>query len=225
MLIKFIITDPQPRRDILYELANTGRLSLLEPISAPTNKHERDHNNPKAANSATASSGSSPRPAEGQRDIISSQGEPADNNLSATLNSATEFQYISPPMHSDESNRLSVRSEPELMNRNNERMDAINLPWISAFGGTSSTPGQPLSVNPSEAYIGPGAFSAPSDQLFYRQVGNEFSSSFGQPLDNVQGHSYGLYPTHVNPNQHQFPQSIIDSNTIAMWNHAPTGFE
>jgi hypothetical protein len=192
-------------------------------------KRERNSDSPRTGSSVTASSASSPQPAEEARDITELQRS-TDNSLSLAPNPATTFQFSSLPMHSDEPSRLPVRGRAELLSHGSERIDTTDQLWFSAFGDTSTIPGHPLAANSSQGDDGLATSStmAPPDPLFYGHVGNEFSSSSSQPLDRGQGESSGLYPTDVNPDQqfqHHYPQAMIDSNTIEMWNHAPTGFE
>jgi len=105
-------------------------------------------------------------------------------------------------------------------------IDATDPFWYS----TPGIPGQSPATNAAgtaEAVHTASSMAFPMDHLFYEQMGNNLSSSLDQPLGIAQGqhHEGGQ---HFHPHSsHQQPQSqaSMDSDTIAMWSNAPTGFE
>jgi hypothetical protein len=129
------------------------------------------------------------------------------------------------PLHSDELGRLPLHGQVQFSNNNNPSMDATDQFWLSALGETAQS--NPTSA-PNVAAVDPAASAFPMEYVFYEQMDNNLLSASNPPQDTAQGQFSGIGHPMAAPasNQQQFPgQAWTNSDTIAMWSNAPTGFE
>jgi hypothetical protein len=131
-------------------------------------------------------------------------------------------------MHSDELARLPLHGQVEFSSNNTMSIDATDPFWYSTLG----MPGKSYATNAAGAAeaVQPASSTAfPMDHLFYGQTGNDVSSSLNESPGISQGQYYeGNQHFHSHPSHQQQQsqgQALMDSDTIAMWSNAPTGFE
>jgi len=219
--------------DVICELASAGDFPLPQPSPPASNKRERDSDSPASVGSVTASSTSSPELPDGPRTIAGSRRVGSkESKIPSVTNPATIVQPDAPftfslPMHSDELARLPLHGQVEFSSNNAMSIDVTDPFWYSTLGNVSATiPGQSHPTGAVDS-VHPGASMAfPMDHLFYEQMGNNISSSLNEPPGISQGQfSEGTQHFHSHPQQQPQGQASIDSDTIAMWSNAPTGFE
>lgn len=240
-------------RDILYELATVGDLPLPNSTPPASNKRERNADSPASAtptssNSPSASTPDFPRNIAGSRRVTTStQGRqpPSQQQMpQQALPMKHEQQSIlTLPVYSDELGRLPLHVQ------NQPPMDPSQ--WFNP-NLTPSMPSTSTGLHSQASYPQPD-INMPSsfsmDSLLYEQMGLNYASPFAQTTSSASSSSQsaflsgnpggsmftmggeidpqqmsmlpGRFPSNMNANA----QALIDSDTIAMWSNAPTGFE
>jgi hypothetical protein len=133
-------------------------------------------------------------------------------------------------MHSDELARLPLHGQVAFSSNDNPPIDPTDHFWSPPLGNsTAAIPGQlhPTNATGSSNTVSTASSAFPMD-LFYEQMGNGLSS-LNEPQGSVQGQGqFGGGGQRLHPfssNQQLENQAWMDSDTIAMWSNAPTGFE
>lgn len=253
-IIMFVHALIFPFRDILYELATVGDLPLPKSTPPASNKRERDADSPASATPTSSNSPSAltpdfPRNIAGSRRVTTStQGRqyPSQQQMpQQPLQMKHEQQSIlTLPVYSDELARLPLHAQ------NQPPMDPSQ--WFNP-NLTPSTPSTSTGLHSQASYPQPD-INMPSsfsmDSLLYEQMGLNYASPFAQTtssasslsqsafLSGTPGGSMFTMGGEIDPQQMsmlpgRFPsanlnanaQALIDSDTIAMWSNAPTGFE
>lgn len=213
--------------DILYELASVGDLPLPQPSPSGRTKRERDSDSPISAPSSTSPS-EVPRTIAGSRRI---GREAAAHNRSKPVSS---FDL---PLYSNDLGRLPLHGQvnfsntsPSLGSSNNSNM------WYSHGGGNTVQPHATqasmqhvsLSQDYSQAPV-PAVYNV--DEMFYGQMsqypaqyhsGTSASPSYDDDPQGMQSLMDGTHQQNVLPHP---GASLMNTDTIAMWSAAPTGFE
>jgi hypothetical protein len=215
-------------RDILCQLSSIGDLPLPQHSPPASNKRERDSDEPISAQPATAASSppDGPRAIAGSRRVMSKEASSEvtrQQNMSPTLNL---------PMYGNELGRLPLHGPFTFSTRVQPGLGSV---WLSAHEPVATNPGGlPAYVSGSGEIV--GTFSM--DQMYDNRMPAGFSESFPSPPEtsSSQYHYYREVPdmstgqaapdlTSPHGNSYDFPQHALPSGTIAMWSHAPTGFE
>jgi len=214
--------------DVLCELASAGDFPLPQQSPPSNNKRERDADSPF---SMTASSSSSPGVADAPRAMAGSR-RVESKVPSATKPTTTKPQSNVPstfslPMHSDELARLPLHGQVQFSNQNNPTLGTDSF-WFSASENTATSlqaQSHPNAVSSAPAMDPVSSEAFPMDHLFYEQISNNLAN---QPQVTTQG-QYGTSSQQfdaLTSNLQQFQnQAWMDSDTIAMWSNAPTGFQ
>ncbi|KAG5645116.1 hypothetical protein DXG03_006930 [Asterophora parasitica] len=223
--------------DIMYQLASVGELPLPDPSPPPSNKRDRDAEDSPASSSAHASdspgfTASEPRTIAGSRRVQShAQLHPSQVDQQTPLPL---------PLYSNELGR-SPMDQPPLSLQVRKQSAPSQQGLMSTFWDIPINPSG--GANPStsaHSQSNPSAGGFPFSEDFYNQMGLGFDGSFVQSTtpaptqaSYVAGNAGGTVPVQ--------PQSMVagngvyggagalnpllDSDTVAMWSNAPTGFE
>jgi len=136
-------------------------------------------------------------------------------------------------MYSDELGRLPLHGQFKFSAQGQAPLESNADYWYSAPASNQMAPphSNPPPHTPNRT-SNMNASAFPMDALFYDQVAPNFTSSFSQtpstaPHYRLGGDVDGAMSSGVDPRQHAVPsrQAMVDSDTIAMWSNAPTGFE
>ncbi|KAG1759731.1 fungal-specific transcription factor domain-containing protein [Suillus occidentalis] len=194
-----------------------GDLPLPQPSPSGGTKRERDSDSPISAPSTT--SPSEDRAASGREAAAHTRSKPASS-----------FDL---PLYSNDLGRLPLHGQVNFSSTSQSLGSSNSNMW---YPHGSGDPVQPhttqnsmqnvsLSQDYSQAAV-PAAYSV--DDMFYEQMsqypaqyqsGTSTASPYG---DNSQGMQSLLGGTHQ---QNVLPHPGMDTDTIAMWSNAPTGFE
>ncbi|KAG0702839.1 fungal-specific transcription factor domain-containing protein [Suillus ampliporus] len=214
--------------DILYELASVGDLPLPQPSPSGGTKRERDSDSPISAPPAPSPPSDVPRTIAGSRRI---GREAAAQSRSNPVNS------FNLPLYSDDLGRLPLHGQVNFANTSPSLSSSTNNMWYPHVNGNAlqphATQAPMQNVPPPQDYSHttiPTTYSM--DDMFYEHM-SQYSAQYQSPgtsatspYDNgPQGMQSLISGT---PQQNVLPHpgtSIMDTDTIAMWSNAPTGFE
>jgi len=223
--------------DILYELASVGDLPLPQPSPSASNKRERDSDSP------TSSAGTPPASATSEVPRVIAGSRRVSKELKKTMPyvrreptaiAAIDYQL---PVHSHELGRIPLHPGIEMTDASSSGMTLIDnsqANWYQQQTASSSAPTLPSMSAPMTNTVGDTSMASlfSIDPLLYDEMmssfgGDQFPGVIGQ---NLQG--FGMLPTQPMPQLAAMPmnngrghEALSNSDTLAMWSNAPTGFE
>ncbi|KAG1729861.1 fungal-specific transcription factor domain-containing protein [Suillus paluster] len=213
--------------DILYELASVGDLPLPQPSPSGGTKRERDSDSPISAPPTTSPPSDVPRTIAGSRRI---GREAAAQSRSNPLNS------FNLPLYSDDLGRLPLHGQVNFANTSPSLSSSTNNMWYPHVGGNPvqphATQTSMQNVVPPQDYSQTAIPAYSMDDMFYEQM-SQYSAQY-QPQGTATTSSYDDDAQGLQTLMNGTPQqnvlshpgaSIMDTDTIAMWSNAPTGFE
>ncbi|KAF8226986.1 hypothetical protein L208DRAFT_1406132 [Tricholoma matsutake] len=228
--------------DILYELAFAGDLPLPKSSPPNSNKRERDADSPASSTTSDTVSSSS-LPQDMTRNIAGSRRVRESMQQSSPAELARQFHpqgFYTLPVYSEELGRLPVHGQvafsPQGKPPNHSPFSHWNHAPVSDINVTSRPPptGPPQDHSSDNTS---GGSSIPMDRLMFDSTGlnyNTFvqelftSSSLGTTSSNHGINSRGADP-HQGGGEGFLDlanaQTMIDSDAIAMWSNAPSGFD
>lgn len=212
--------------DILYELASVGDLPLPQPSPSGGTKRERDSDSPISAPSTTS-------PSEVPRTIAGSRRVGREAAAHTRSKPASSFDL---PLYSNDLGRLPLHGQVNFSSTSQSLGSSNSNMW---YPHGSGDPVQPhatqnsmqnvsLPQDYSQAAV-PATYSV--DDMFYEQMsqypaqyqsGTSTSSPYGDNSQGIQSLLGGTHQQNVLPHP---GASCMDTDTIAMWSNAPTGFE
>ncbi|KAG1887099.1 fungal-specific transcription factor domain-containing protein [Suillus subluteus] len=212
--------------DILYELASVGDLPLPQPSPPGRTKRERDSDSPMSV-PPTSSPSEVPRTIAGSRRV---------GREAAAYTRSKPMSSFDLPLYSNDLGRLPLYGQVNFSNTSPSLDSSNSNMWYSHGGGNPVQPhttqasmqNVPLPQDYSQATV-PAAYSV--DDMFYEQM-RQYSAQYQSETsasstydDDPQGMQSLLDGTH---HQNVLPHpeaSCMNTDTIAMWSNAPTGFE
>lgn len=214
--------------DILYELASVGDLPLPQPSPSGGTKRERDSDSPISAPPTTSPPSDVPRTIAGSRRI----GREAAAHTRSNFVSSFDL-----PLYSDDLGRLPLHGQVNFPNTSPQLGSSTSNMWYSHGSGNSVQPHATQTsiqnVPPPQDY---SQTSVPAvynmDDMFYEQMsqysaqyqsqGTSASSPYDDDTQGLQSLMSGTHQQNVLPHPNA---NVMDTDTIAMWSNAPTGFE
>jgi hypothetical protein len=223
-------------RDILRDLASVSELPLPHNNLGPTFKRERDSDEPIMSENGPAASSSplAPQPEAATRTIAGSR-RVSNHATAAAPPSRSASHLYALPLHSEELGRMPLH--PTAAGSPSDAGSSSDA--ASPLPSWYQTPAASAYGVPAPASVPQPAHSAPSsvphvqvanpmdamstfqmDPIMYDQMMSSFAGTAATvDMAPVPPPGYGGYP----PPQPGQPMS--DSDTIAMWSTAPSGFE
>lgn len=201
--------------DILYELASVGDLPLPQPSPTGRPKRERDSDSPVSVLSTNS-------PSQASRTIAGSRRVGREAATHARSRPMSSFDL---PLYSNDLGRLPLYGQVNSNTSPSLGSSNSNM-WYSHGGGNSVQPHatQTSMQNTSlpQDYLQatvPASYSV--DDMFYEQM-NQYPSQYQSGTSAYEGMQSLMDGTHQ---QNVLPHPGMNTDTIAMWSNAPTGFE
>lgn len=193
--------------DILYELASVGDLALPKLSPGPQKKRERDTDSPIPPTNHPSPSDASaevPRVYAGTRRVSKET-----NLMSSSVGASQNSHFYNLPLHSEELGRLPLHGQVSFFTQPEQPAAAADYqPW---YGQVQA----PTANNRASGGSMSGSY-AMDDSAFYGQMGPALNGPYNAGPAQPTGDHTPL-PAHMS--------SGIDTDTMAMWSHAPPGFE